>query len=444
MMSQALPVVTIVGRPNVGKSTLFNRIIRRRESIVDDQPGVTRDRLYSESDWQGQSFMLVDTGGYLPQAVDEMEKAVREQVEIAIEEADVILYVVDRSTGITDWDLEIAQKLKKSEKLVLLIVNKVDNELQEAEAYQFYNLGLGDPLPVSAMHGRSTGDMLDQMVKQIRQVEKTSIPEEAIKIAIVGRENVGKSSFANTLLGKNRSIVTTIPGTTRDPIDSLFNYQKRKYLLIDTAGLKRKTKVKENVLFYSHLRTLRSIQRADVVLYFLDATEGPARQDMRIIQEAARQKKGLVIAVNKWDLIPKDQMTMKIWQDALQEKLGEFSFIPIVFTSVVEKQRLYKLMDVATEIFDELQKYIPTHELNETLLPIIQETSPPAAQGKEIKINYITQVKTAPPVFAFFSNFPELIGDSYRRFLEHRIRKFWGFKGVPLTMAFKTKHKKKN
>src|SRR4030042_3777156 len=302
-MSTTLPVVTIVGRPNVGKSTLYNRIIRRRESIVDDQPGVTRDRLYSESDWQGQSFMLVDTGGYLPQASDEMEKAVKEQVEIAIEEADVILYLVDRSTGITDWDLEIAQKLKKSEKMVLLVVNKVDNEIHEAEAYQFYSLGLGDPLGVSAMHGRCIGDMLDQMVKQLKEVKKPPSPEEAIKIAIVGRENVGKSSFANTLLGKNRSIVTTIPGTTRDPIDSLLNYQKRKYLLIDTAGLKRRTKVKENVLFYSHLRTLRSIQRADVVLYFLDAMEGPDRQDMRIIQEAARQKKGMVLAVNKWDLI---------------------------------------------------------------------------------------------------------------------------------------------
>jgi GTP-binding protein len=442
-MSTILPVVTIIGRPNVGKSTLFNRIIRKRESIVDDQPGVTRDRLYAESDWHGQSFILVDTGGYLPQASDEMEKAIKEQVEIAIEEADVILYLVDRSTGITDWDLEIAQRLKKVEKLVLLVVNKVDNEIQEADTYQFYRLGLGDPWAISAMHGRSLGDMLDQMVKQIKQVQTIPKPEEAIKLSIVGRENVGKSSFANTLLGKNRSIVTTIPGTTRDPIDSLLNYQKRRYLLIDTAGLKRKTKVKENVLFYSHLRTLRSIQRADVVLYFVDATEGPARQDMRIIQEAARQKKGVVIAVNKWDLIPKDDKTMKLWQNSLREKLGEFDFIPIVFTSVIEKQRLYKLLDVATEIFKELQKSIPTHELNDSLLPLIQTTSPPAVQGKEIKINYITQVKTSPPVFAFFCNFPKLIGDSYRRFLEHRIRELWGFKGVPLTIVFKTKHKKK-
>lgn len=442
-MSKSLPVVAIIGRPNVGKSTLFNRIIRKRESIVDDQPGVTRDRLYYESDWQGQSFMLVDTGGYLPQASDEMELAIKEQVEIAIQEADVILYVVDRSTGITDWDMEIAQKLKKTSKQILLVVNKVDNELQESEIYHFYKLGLGDPLPVSAMHGRSIGDMLDQIVKQIKKVSQPSRPIQAIKLAVVGKENVGKSSFVNTLLGKTRSIVTTIPGTTRDPIDSLLNYKNRTYLLIDTAGLKRKTKVKENILFYSHLRALRSIQRADVVLYFLDATQGPARQDIRLIQEADQQKKGMVIAVNKWDLIEKDDKTMKLWEDSLKEKLGEYNYVPLVFTSVVEKQRLYKLMDVATEVYEQFHKHIPTNELNEALLPIIQQTSPPAVQGKEIKINYITQIKTAPPVFAFFSNFPKLIGESYRRFLEHRIREIWGFQGVPLVIVCKTKHKKK-
>lgn len=442
-MSKSLPVVAIIGRPNVGKSTLFNRIIRKRESIVDDQPGVTRDRLYYESDWQGQSFMLVDTGGYLPQASDELELAIKEQVEIAIQEADVILYVVDRATGITDWDMEIAQILKKTSKQVLLVVNKVDNELQESETYQFYRLGLGDPLPVSAMHGRSLGDMLDQMVKQIKKVSQPSKPIQAIKLAVVGKENVGKSSFVNTLLGKTRSIVTTIPGTTRDPIDSLLNYQNRTYLLIDTAGLKRKTKIKENILFYSHLRTLRSIQRADVVLYFLDATQGPARQDIRLIQEADQQKKGMVIAVNKWDLIEKDEKTMKLWEDSLKEKLGEYSYVPLVFTSVLEKQRLYKLMDVATEVYEQLHKHIPTNELNAALLPIIQQTSPPAVHGKEIKINYITQIKTAPPVFAFFSNFPKLITESYRRFLEHRIREIWGFTGVPLVIVFKAKHKKK-
>jgi GTP-binding protein len=438
----SLPVVTIIGRPNVGKSTLFNRIIKKREAIVDDQPGVTRDRLYAETEWQGQAFILVDTGGYLPQASDEMEKAIREQVEIAIEEADVILYVADRSTGVTDWDVEIAAKLKKADKLVMLIVNKVDNEIMESEIYQFYNLGLGDPVGVSALQGRTIGDMLDLLVKKVKKVPEIPRVEDAVKLAIIGRENVGKSSFVNTLIGKQRSIVTTIPGTTRDPIDSELNYQKKKYLLIDTAGLKRKTRVKENVLFYSHLRTLRSIQRADVVIYFLDASDGPTRQDMRIVQEAVRQKKAVVIAVNKWDLISKDDKTMIVWEKALREKLGAYYYIPIIFISVLEKQRLYKLLDLAAQVYENLHFYVSTHELNETLLPLVRQTSPAASRGKEIKINYVTQVKTNPPVIAFFSNFPKLIGESYRRFLERKIRENWGFEGIPLTVVFKAKRKK--
>jgi len=438
----SLPVVTIIGCPNVGKSTLFNRIIRKREAIVDDKPGVTRDRLYAQTEWSGQPFILVDTGGYLPKTSGEIERAIREQVEIAIAETDFILYLVDRSTGITDWDYEIAEKLKKAAKPVLLLVNKVDNEMMEGEIYQFYNLGLGDPVGISAVQGRNIGDMLDQLILHLREVPVLSTPQEAIKLAVVGKENVGKSSFVNTLLGQPRSIVTPIPGTTRDPIDSQLNYRKRKYLLIDTAGLKRKARVKENIMFYSQLRALRSIQRADVVLYFMDASEGPTRQDMRIIQEAVRQRKGVVIAVNKWDLIPKNEKTLAEWEAALKEKLGSFGFIPIVFTSVLEKKRLYKLMDVATQVYEELNKYISTSDLNEELLPIIKEVNPPAIQGKEIKINYITQVKKNPPVIAFFSNFPNLIGESYKRFLERKIRERWGFVGVPLTIVFKSKRKK--
>ncbi len=437
-----LPVVAIIGRPNVGKSTLFNRIIKKREAIVDDQPGVTRDRLYAQTDWCGQSFLLVDTGGYLPQATEEMDVAIREQVEIAIEEADIVLYVVDRTTGITDWDVDISNKLKKANKPLLLLVNKVDHELMEADEYDFYNLGLGDPIGISAIQGRKIGDMLDLLIPHLKKVPLISPLADAIKLAIIGRENVGKSSFVNTLLGQSRLIVTTIPGTTRDPIDSELNYQNRKYLLIDTAGLKRKTKVKENVLFYSHLRTLRSLQRADVVIYFLDANDGPTRQDMRIVQEAMKQKKGMVIAINKWDLITKDDKTMKVWEEALREKLGLYNFIPLVFTSVLHKQRLYKLLDEATRVYEELFLQIPTHELNEFLLPIIKQTSPPSSQGKEIKINYITQIKNNPPLFGFFCNFPKLIGENYRRFLERKIRQQWGFIGVPITIVFKAKHKK--
>jgi GTP-binding protein len=438
----SLPVVTIIGRPNVGKSTLFNRIIKKREAIVDDQPGVTRDRLYAQAEWIGQSFLLVDTGGYLPQAMDEMESAIMEQVEIAIEQADVILFVVDGTTGITDWDSEISRKLKKSNKMVMLLVNKIDNQTLEAEVYQFYGLGLGDLFGISALQGRTIGDALDHLVEKLKKVPELPGVEDAIKLAVIGRENVGKSSFVNVLIGQNRSIVTSIPGTTRDPIDSPLNYQKRKYLLIDTAGLKRKARIKENVLFYSHIRTMRSIERADVVLYFLDATEGPTRQDLRVVHDAVRLRKGIVIAVNKWDLIPKETNTMKEWEQVFRQKLGSFYFVPIIFTSVLEKQRLYKLLDVATEIYQERQKHLKTRELNDALLPLIKETSPPATMGKEIKINYITQVQDNPPVFAFFSNFPKLIGENYQRFLERKIREHWGFTGIPITVTFKAKHRK--
>ncbi len=442
-MTVKLPVVAIVGRPNVGKSTLFNRIIKKREAIVDDKPGVTRDRHYSRTEWSGQHFVLVDTGGYLPQTSDEIELAIREQVDIAIAEADLILYVADRSTGITDWDAQLAGKIQKAGKPVMLLVNKVDNEMMEAEMYQFYNLGLGDPTGVSAIQGRAIGDMLDRLIQQLQQVPQIPAPEDAIHVAIVGRENVGKSSFVNTLTGQTRSIVTKVPGTTRDPIDSLLKYNNRRYLLIDTAGLKRKAKVRENVLFYSQLRTSRSIQRADVVIYFLDATAGPTRQDLRVLFDAIQQKKGIVLAVNKWDLVPKDHKTLREWEIALQERLGSSAFIPVIFTSVLEKKRLYKLLDTVTTVYDELAKHISTSRLNNVLLPVIRETTPPAVQGREIKINYITQVNDNPPVFAFFCNYPKLIGDSYRRFLERKIRETWGFTGVPLTLAFKAKRKEK-
>jgi GTP-binding protein len=439
-----IPIVTIVGRPNVGKSTFFNRLLKRRDAIVDDQPGVTRDRHYAESDWNGKQFMLVDTGGYMPDSKDEINVAVREQVDIAIEESDVILFIVDVITGITDIDMQLAEKLKRTNKPVILVVNKADTDARALEAYEFYQLGLGDPAIISCMQSRGVGDLLDRLVNAFdTTVDFEKEVSDEIKVAVIGRENAGKSSFVNTLLGTQRTIVTPIPGTTRDPIDSLLKYQKRNYLLIDTAGLKRRAKVKENVLFYSQLRTMRSLQRAQVVIYFIDASEYLTRQDMRVIAEAARSKKGIVIAINKWDLIEKDDKTMLAWQRDLVEKLGEFSYIPIVFTSVLQKQRLYKLMDTVTEVYEELQKKISTSELNKVLLPIIHENSPPAVKGKEIKINYITQLKTAAPVFGFFGNHPDLIPDNYRRFLERQIREHWQFRGVPITLAFKSKHKER-
>jgi GTP-binding protein len=434
------PLVTIVGRPNVGKSTFFNRILKKREAIVDDKPGATRDRHYAQTDWAGKSFMLVDTGGYLPQSQDMLDQAIREQVEIAIEEADVILFMVDQTTGITDIDQVIAGKLQRTEKAVLLVVNKVDDERHESEAYQFYALGLDEPSFVSATLGRGIGDTLDRLVSHFEEVPPGE-EDHYIKLAVIGKENVGKSSFVNTLLGKERIIVTPIPGTTRDPIDSPLKYQKRDYLLIDTAGLKRRAKVQENILFYSQLRTMRSIQRADVILCFMDAVEGLTRQDMRVIAEAVQARKGVVAVINKWDLVEKDHTTLHKWEKELKENFGENHFVPIVFTSVLEKKRLYKLLDVATQVYEDYNKKIRTSDLNKVLLPIIQQNSPPAVRGKDIKINYITQLKTGAPVFGFFGNHPELIPANYRRFLEKQIRNFWDFKGVPISVVFKSKRK---
>ncbi len=438
--SQHIPIVAIVGRPNVGKSTLFNRIIKRRDAIVHDEPGVTRDRHYANTDWSGQSFTLIDTGGYLPHTRDLMEVAIKEQVEIAIEEADILLFVVDRGTGITDADAEMAEKIKRARKPVLLVVNKVDNEQQEADAYEFYGLGLGDPIMVSAIQGRGIGDMLDTLITHLPERAMVEETEEAIHLAIIGKENVGKSSFVNTLVGQDRVIVTPIPGTTRDPIDTPIRFQKRRIVLIDTAGLKRRSRVKENVLFYSQLRTLRSVERADVVLYFVDATRGVTRQDLQTIADTLQARKPVALVINKWDLIPKDDKTLTVWESDIRQRLGTLGYIPIIFTSVTQKKRIFRLMEEAVALYDRYHQRIKTSELNDVLLPIIQENSPPAQYGKEVKINYVAQVQAAPPVFAFFSNHPELIPENYRRFLERNIRQHWDFTGVPIILSFKSKH----
>ncbi len=434
------PIVAIVGRPNVGKSTLFNRILKKREAIVDDVPGVTRDRHYARTDWSGKSFILIDTGGYLPQATELMERAIREQVEIAIEEADLLLFVVDQTTGVTDVDRQIAERLKRTEKPVLLLVNKVDHANLEAEAYQFYGLGIGEPIFISALQGRGIGDMLDVLHRQLDSRWQEEGPDDRIKVAVVGKENVGKSSFINTLLGEKRVIVTPVPGTTRDPIDTPVRYRSRRFLLIDTAGLKRKTRIKENLLFYSQLRTMRSIDRADVVVYFVDATVGLTRQDLRILAESVDARKAVILVVNKWDLIPKDAHTLAEWEQHIRKRLGTMSYIPILFISVLQKKRLYKLMDMVLEVFDQYHQTIKTSELNRVLLPIIEANSPPAVRGKEVKINYITQVETAPPRFLFFGNRPDRIPTNYRRFLERKIREHWKFKGVPIMLSFRSKH----
>lgn len=433
------PIVAIVGRPNVGKSTLFNRLIGRRQAIIDDLPGVTRDRNYAISDWNGQAFMLVDTGGYVPKSTNQIDAAVREQVNIAVDESDLIIFMVDSRTGITTVDEHIAQILQRVSKDVILAVNKMDNETDMLELGQFYNLGIGEPIPVSAMTGKRTGDFLDKITEILKKHPVEDENENFLKLAIVGKENVGKSSLVNTFLEKDRQIVTDIPGTTRDSIDSYLKYKKHEFLLIDTAGLKKKAKIKENVLFYSNLRTYRSIHRADIVIYMIDAEKELSRQDISVITDAEKERKGIIIVYNKWDLVEKDQYTADTIKKDIKEKLGMLKYIPIIFTSVIEKQRLYKMLDLTINIYNDRKKKIQTSELNDYLLPIFKSTTPPAIKGKEIKINYVNQVSAEPPLFIFFCNFPELITENYKRFIENKIRDKYGFDGVPISFKFRKK-----
>lgn len=434
-----LPLVVIVGRPNVGKSTLFNRLLGKREAIVHDVSGVTRDRNYGEADWNGKQFQLIDTGGYVPDSTDLFEAAIREQIEIAVSEADSILFVVDVRSGITPLDVEITNLLRAAGKKFFLLVNKVDSENYEAAASEFYKLGVVRIYDVSALAGRKIGDLLDDLTADFIPAESMD-EEKRLKIAIVGRPNVGKSSLANALLGRERSIVTDLPGTTRDSVDSILKYFGEEIILTDTAGLRKKKKVDESIEFYSTVRALKTIGESDVVIAMLDAKTGLEKQDQKIIDEAVLRKKGLIVAVNKWDLIEKETDTSKIFEDALLRKLGSIDYAPVIFISALTKQRIFKLIELSRKISEERKKKIPTSELNQKLLPEI-EKSPPAAThtGREVKIKYITQAKGSSPVFLFFTNYPKEIKDQYKRFLEKLIRKNFGFTGVPVTLSFKRK-----
>ncbi len=432
-------LVAIVGRPNVGKSTLFNRIVGERSAIVHDLPGVTRDRHYARAEWAGKQFSLVDTGGFVPASEDVMETAIREQAQIAIEEADIILFLVDAKDGLLASDREIAAILRKSSKPVILVVNKVDGEKGEAGLGDFYSLGLGDPYPASALGGRRIGDLLDLITEKISPGKGGEEEDPRLKIAIIGKPNVGKSSLVNALLGKARHIVTSIPGTTRDPIDAVLKYQGDELILVDTAGLKRRSKIKESIEFYSTVRTLKSIERCDVALVLLDAEQGLEHQDLRIIETAVERKRGVVIAVNKWDLIEKDALTAKAYEKALKERLRQYDFLPVIFISALTRQRIFKVIDLVRTVDAEQRKRIPTSDLNELLGTEIRQRPPHSKSGKEIKVNYVTQVKIKPPVFTFFCNNPSLIDEGYRRFLENRIRDHYAFIGVPLVLAFKRK-----
>lgn len=431
-------LVAIVGRPNVGKSTLFNRIIGQRDAIVDDMPGVTRDRNYAETEWGGKRLTIVDTGGFVPTSDDIIEAAIREQAQIAIEEADVVLFVVDGKAGRVPADADIAGILRKASKKVVLVVNKVDGDSPVGPVADFYALGLGEPIPVSALVGRRAGDLLDVVTRDIPATEG-EVADPRLKIAIIGKPNVGKSSFVNRLLKEDRNIVTDIPGTTRDPVDSILKYYGEEIMLVDTAGLRRKSKIKESIEFFSAVRTLKSIERCDVAVVLLDATQGLEHQDLRIIETAIERKRAVVIAVNKWDLVEKDDRTARAYEKALQEKLRMYDFIPIMFISALTGQRIYKILDLVKTVDAEQNKRITTSELNETLGADVKVFPPRSRSGKEIKIKYISQVKSKPPVFAFFCNEPKLIDDTYRRYLTNKIRDHYAFSGVPVLLSFKQK-----
>lgn len=435
------PLVVIVGRPNVGKSTLFNRLTKSKNAIVDDESGVTRDRHYGDVEWSGRTFQIIDTGGYVPNSPELFETAIREQVEIALDEADAILFVTDGRDGLTPVDEEIGRMLHSSSKPVLVLVNKLDNAKMGLEAAEFWNLAVGDVFDVSATHGRNLGDTLDALLEKIDFEKFTDEEDPRLKISIVGRPNAGKSSLTNALLGVDRSIVTDIPGTTRDSINSVLKYYGEEILLIDTAGLRKKSKVKENIEFYSNVRTLRSIAHSDVVIVMIDAQFGLEKQDQKIIDEAVQRRKGIILAVNKWDLMDKETNTARDFEIEMRDKLGSVSYLPVIFISAITKQRITKVVELAKEIESERKKKISTSKLNEMLLPDIQRTPPPATKtGKEVKIKYVTQVGSKYPIFLFFANEVKYVPDSYHRFLERLVRKHFGFNGVAITISLKNKN----
>ena len=436
-----MSLVAIVGRPNVGKSTLFNRLVGMRKAIVDDTAGVTRDRHYGKCEWCGSEFSVVDTGGYTSNSEDVFEKAIRRQVEIAIDEADAVIFMVEAATGITDYDAEIADVLRRSKKPVILCVNKVDTGEKMYDAYQFYSLGLGEIWSISAANGSGTGDLLDEVVRVLPKEETPAAdPYEGIpRIAIVGKPNVGKSSLTNALLGEERNIVTPVAGTTRDSIETHYNKFGHEFMLVDTAGIRKKSKVHEDLEFYSVLRSMRAIERADVCILMIDATSGMEAQDMSIFNVIQKNRKGCVLVVHKWDLFIKDQNTMREYTEGLRARLAPFDDVPIVFTSVVKMQRVMDVLDAAARVADNYRRRIPTAQLNEALLPIIEETPPPSWKGKYIKVKYITQLPTKFPAFAFFCNLPQYIKDPYKRFLENQLRECFDLTGCPVQIYCRQK-----
>ena len=431
-------IVAIVGRPNVGKSTIFNRFTESRQAITDQVSGVTRDRHYGKAEWNGRIFSVIDTGGYVQGSVDIFESEIRKQVELAIDEANVILFLVDAKTGITDLDQAVVSILRKSNKKVVLAVNKVDNARLLEDAVEFYNLGLGEYIPVSSISGSGTGELLDMLLEHFED-DVEADEDETPRFAVIGRPNVGKSSIINTLIGKEQNIVTDIAGTTRDSLDTKYTQFGFDFTLIDTAGLRKKKNVHEDLEFYSVMRSVRAIEYSDVCIHVIDAERGFEAQDQRIFHIADRNRKGIVILVNKWDLLDKSTETAKKFDEEIKKKIAPFKDVPIVFVSVLEKQRLLKGLETAIQVHKNRSQKISTSVLNEIMLPLINHIPPPAIKGKYIRIKYCTQLPTATPTFVFFANLPQYIKEPYKRYLENQLREHFDFSGVPIQIYFRKK-----
>lgn len=436
-------IIAIVGRPNVGKSTLFNRLCGGRDAIVDPTSGVTRDRHYGKSDWNGVEFSVVDTGGYVDNSGDVFEAEIKKQVALAIEEADVILFMVDLREGNTSMDEDVAKMLRRSKKKVFLVANKLDSNKQVDDIHEFHSLGLGEIYGISAMNGSGTGELLDDLVKVLvvpANPEEAFDPKDVLpKIAVVGRPNAGKSSFVNLLLGNDRNIVTAEPGTTRDAIHSHYQYYGMDFMLIDTAGIRKKAKVVEDIEFYSVMRAIRSIESSDVCILMVDAERGFESQDLNIFSLIEKNHKGVVILVNKWDLIEKENNTHKDYEAVIQDQIAPFRDVPVIFTSVINKQRIFKAVEMAIQVYKNRQKKISTSKLNDFILPVIEKNPPPVTKGKYVRIKYAMQLPTSFPSFAFFCNHPQYLKEPYKRFLENKLREEYDFTGVPIEIYFRMK-----
>ncbi len=433
-------LVAIVGRPNVGKSTLFNRLVGSRQAIVTEISGTTRDRQYGHTSWTGREFSIVDTGGWVSGSDDVFESEINKQVQIAIEEADVILFVVDVMAGMVDLDREVAGLLRRSQKPILIVANKADTFEIGYQSAEFYALGLGDPYAISAINGSGTGDLLDAIVNALPDNSENEAEITLPRFAVVGRPNAGKSSLINAFIGEERNIVTNVAGTTRDSIYTEYNKFGFNFYLVDTAGIRKRGKVQEDLEYYSVIRSIRAIENSDVCIAMIDATRGIESQDVNILSLVMRNSKGLVVCVNKWDLVEnKSNEAIRMFEEAIRARLAPFSDFPILFISALTKQRIFKVLEMANAVYQRRTKRIPTHELNEVLLPIIEATPPPSWKGKYIKIKYVTQLPTAVPSFAFYANLPQWVKDPYKRFLENQIRKNWDFSGIPINIFIREK-----